>query len=56
MNDAYGDMPRRFAALAVVSRVAEPEGFAATVATSLATTPASFMASPSPVDCGRVAT
>ena len=56
MNDAYGDMPERFAALAPAGRVAEPEEIAAAIA-YLASDEASFIHGATiPVDGGRTAT
>ena len=56
MNDAYGDMPQRFAALAPAGRVAEPEEIAAAIA-YLASDEASFIHGATiPVDGGRTAT
>jgi NAD(P)-dependent dehydrogenase (short-subunit alcohol dehydrogenase family) len=48
MNEAYGDMPERFAALAPAGRVAEPEEIAPLSPTSPATKPASSTGPPSP--------
>ncbi len=56
MNDSYGDMPERFAALAPAGRVAEPEEIAAAIA-YLASDEASFIHGATiPVDGGRTAT
>ena len=56
MNDAYGYMPERFAALAPAGRVAEPEEIAAAIA-YLASDEASFIHGATiPVDGGRTAT
>jgi NAD(P)-dependent dehydrogenase (short-subunit alcohol dehydrogenase family) len=56
MNEAYGDMPERFAALAPAGRVAEPEEIAAAIA-YLASDEASFIHGATiPVDGGRTAT
>jgi NAD(P)-dependent dehydrogenase (short-subunit alcohol dehydrogenase family) len=56
MNEAYSDMPERFAALAPAGRVAEPEEIAAAIA-YLASDEASFIHGATiPVDGGRTAT
>jgi NAD(P)-dependent dehydrogenase (short-subunit alcohol dehydrogenase family) len=56
MNEARGDMPQRFAALAPAGRVAEPEEIAAAIV-YLASDDASFIYGVTiPVDGGRVAT
>jgi|SRR5450755_4376877 NAD(P)-dependent dehydrogenase (short-subunit alcohol dehydrogenase family) len=56
MNDAYGDMPDQFAALAPAGRVAQPEEIAAAIA-YLASDDASFIHGVTiPVDGGRTAT
>jgi NAD(P)-dependent dehydrogenase (short-subunit alcohol dehydrogenase family) len=56
MNEAYGDMPERLAALAPAGRVADPEEIAAAIA-YLASDEASFIHGATiPVDGGRTAT
>ena len=56
MNEAYGDMPERLAALAPAGRVAEPEEIAAAIA-YLASDEASFVHGATiPVDGARTAT